>query len=320
MAEAMRQVRDVLGEDAIIVTTREEPGGVRITAAVEQEPETTTPLASAQMGAVFAPRNSFDTQEAIEQITETLMRHRVPAALTEKIVSAALRHAGKDTASTLSAALEHCFSFAPLEEKSTTPVILVGPPGAGKTLTAAKLAARSVMRGIRPVVISTDTVRAGGTDQLQAFLRILTLDLHVAPDTETVRRILQAVNGSDPVIIDTGGLNPFDPQEMKELAGLLSIQRMEPVLVLQAGMDAEESAEMALTFSVVGAKKLLATRLDFARRLGGILNAADKAGLALTLGSHTSQVAEGLMPLTAQSLTEFLMPQASKKSDGRKSA
>ena len=35
MVEAMRLVRDALGDDAIIVATREEEGGVRLTAAID---------------------------------------------------------------------------------------------------------------------------------------------------------------------------------------------------------------------------------------------------------------------------------------------
>ena len=37
MKEAMQMVRDELGENAVIVATREESGGVRVTAALEQE-------------------------------------------------------------------------------------------------------------------------------------------------------------------------------------------------------------------------------------------------------------------------------------------
>ena len=67
-------------------------------------------------------------------------------------------------------------------------MILLGPPGAGKTLTAAKLAARLCLAGHRPMVITADGRRAGAVEQLAAFTRLLDLDLMVAPHPATVAR------------------------------------------------------------------------------------------------------------------------------------
>jgi flagellar biosynthesis protein FlhF len=297
MSEAMRQVRDALGDDAIIVSSREEKGLVRITAAVEQEP-------------VSHEEEIFDAETNIELITETLLRHRVPAGVSDKIISACMTLHEKDPKKMLAAALRKAISFAIPGRK---PIILVGPPGAGKTLMAAKLAARAVLDNKKPVVITTDIARAGGIEQLSAFLNILGVPLEQAEDAKGLKALLAKAPKSAPVIIDTGGLNPFDPQEMKFLAKLLSVAEMEPTLVLPAGIDAEESAEMALTFEVLGVKRLMPTRLDFARRLGGLLSAADRAGLAFTEGSHTPQVANGLLALTPDSIANLLLPHSPKK-------
>ena len=190
-------------------------------------------------------------------------------------------------------------------------VILVGPPGAGKTLMAAKMAARAVMDGHKPAVITTDIARAGGVEQLSAFLDILSVPLDTAEDAKSLKSALARASSKD-IIVDTGGLNPFDPQEMKLLAQLLAAGKMDPVLILPAGIDAEESAEMALTFEVLGVRKIMPTRLDFARRIGGILSAADKAGLSFCGASHTPQVANGILDLTPEKLAQILMPHPQK--------
>ena len=44
----------------------------------------------------------------------------------------------------------HLFTFAPLDGETRRPLLLAGPPGAGKTVTAAKLATRAVVAG-KPV-------------------------------------------------------------------------------------------------------------------------------------------------------------------------
>lgn len=306
MSDAMRQIKAELGEEAIIVSSREEDSGwVRVTAAVEQvnaEPENVKETLKRE-------EKGLDEDAVVEAITDSLLKHRVPASVSDKLIAAASAKAqAGDPRRTLAAALEKTFSFKDLHGKKPKPVILVGPPGAGKTLMAAKLAAEAVLNGHRPAVVTTDITRAGGIEQLQAFLDILSLPLHQAADAKALKSALTKTNNTL-TIIDTGGLNPFDPQEMKTLARLLGTEDMDAALVLPAGIDAEESAEIAQTFEILGVRKFIPTRLDFARRLGGILSAAEKADLAFTLGSHTPQVANGTMILKAQSLATLLMPQ-----------
>ncbi len=307
----MRQIKETLGEDAIIVSSREEQSGwVRVTAAVEQA-ETPPPEDKKQAAAAPArkPQVEGDEDDSAEQITEALLRHRVPPSVSDKILANVMIQPPADAHTQLSKALAKIFGFRDLMPKQdSVPLILVGPPGAGKTLMTAKLATRYVMAGAKPTVITTDIARAGGIEQLGAFLNILELPLETAQSAADLKKILSTAKG--PVIIDTGGLNPFDPQEMKELAKLIHTTKMEPALVLPAAIDPDESAEMAMTFEILGVTKLIPTRLDFARRLGGLLSAADRAALSFTDASHTAQVADGTTQLSADKLAALLLPAA----------
>jgi flagellar biosynthesis protein FlhF len=69
------------------------------------------------------------------------------------------------------------------------------------------------------------------------------------------------------------------------------------VLVLPAGLDPAEAIEMAHAYAAAGANLLVATRLDLARRLGGVLAAAG-AGLALTEAGVGPGAADGMLPIT----------------------
>jgi flagellar biosynthesis protein FlhF len=314
MKDAMQMIRDTLGENAIIVATREENGGktVRVTAAIDKDTEATMPrpLQEIQQDEWMMDQG-FDVTTAAEEVTDILIRHSVPDEVMENIIAAVSMMNVDDPLAALSGALQNLFEFKPLPTKTYgKPLILVGPPGAGKTLAAAKIAARGALSGSKVAVITTDTVRAGGVEQLEAFTRLMKIDLKKASTPQDVKARLSEIKNADQIIIDTAGVNPFDPESVKLLARIIGVADMDPVLVLPAGMDADESGDVARVFAMVGARSLLPTRVDVTRRLGSLLSAAQLGGLSFTEVSNTAKVADGLSPLSARRLTQLLMPRA----------
>jgi len=85
---------------------------------------------------------------------------------------------------------------------------------------------------------------------------------------------------------------------------------------MPAGLDADESGEIARVYSILGVDTVMPSRLDIARRLGGVLSAAHKGGMSFASASSSSGVADGIEDLTAQSLAHYLLP---KTSSGQKS-
>jgi flagellar biosynthesis protein FlhF len=277
MAQAMAQVRAELGEGALILATRHVGGGVEVTAALEQDEAALPARASAD------PRRNaaFDF-------------HGVPALLR-----------GKLQQGDLDAAFDAAFAFAslPLQQQ---PLLLAGPPGAGKTLTVARLATRLVMAGIKPLVITADGKRAGATEQLAAFTRLLGISLIVACHPVTVARALVHRANDAPVLIDSPGCDAFDPAQIEELSALAGSSGAAMVLVLAAGLDPAEAADVARAYAAAGARLLVATKLDLSRRLGGILAAAG-TGLALTEAGVGPGAADGLLPITPAWLAARLL-------------
>lgn len=343
MKDAMQLVKNTLGEDAIIISTREEgKKGVRLTAAIEedfyrahearkaQEHEQTSMSDTSEEEDDWLHEDGNDDDEAavIEHLTEVMLRHGVPAEVTDHVISCATVLGMGNPQLTLTAAFEHLFAYMPMPSKAyAKPLIAVGPPGAGKTLAIAKLATRAVMNDLNVAVITTDTMRAGGAEQLSAFTRILETDLLRATSAEELKAHIQSVQkqGAEQILVDTAGLNPFEAAQMRELSRLLSIVPSDPILVLPAGGDARESGEMARAFATLGVRRLLPSRIDIARRFGGLIEAAHQGGLSFTDASHTSKVADGLKPVTPDVLSGLFMPrpkstQSNSSSQKNKSA
>lgn len=309
MSDAMRMVRQSLGDDAIIVATREEEGGgVRVTAAVEEEDLLIAQERARQPAKPLRPIvPEIDVGEAV---ADALHRHGVPAALAEQLIDAAAGLDTDDACLALGSALDSMYTFAPLPDGRTAvkPIVLVGPPGSGKTLIVAKLAARAVFKKRSVGVITTDTVRAGGVDQLAAFTRLMKLKLATVEDPDALAGAYEVHRKTDLVLVDTAGRNPFSDDDMDDLRALLSAGDVEPVLVLPAGLDALEAADMAMAFKALGVRRMLVTRLDMARRLGSLLAIANRARIAFCDASVSSKVAEGLTALNPLALARMMIP------------
>ncbi|MBP0494493.1 hypothetical protein [Roseomonas indoligenes] len=275
----MAECRQALGPDALILSTRRTATGVEVTAALEpaeEEPPSPPP---------FPP--------SVPAVPDPLARHNLPPALRPSI--------GAGGAASLAAV----FRFAALPD-AARPLALVGPPGAGKTLTVAKLATRMVMRGARPMVMTADLQRAGAAEQIAAFTRVLGVPLATAGTGAQLAAALAGRRPGQPLLLDTAGCDPFNPAQAEQLLALLRVTDAAPLLVLPAGLDSEEAMETARAFAALGARHLLPTRLDGARRLGGVLAAAFAGPLALTEAGTGPGAADGLTPLTPAWLAERL--------------
>jgi flagellar biosynthesis protein FlhF len=305
MAEAMKQIRAELGRDAIIVSSRRGPGGkgVRVTAALEPRQDDEALIEKVRSEPEREPVN------VIETLRQSLVSHGTPHPLVERLVRTAHTVSTTDPVMALAGAFDGCFAFAPLPTRSRgRPIMLVGPPGTGKTLTVAKLATRAHLTRQPVNVITTDIVRAGAVEQIAAFTRILGIDLQTARDRQELKDAIAATEAGAVVLIDTPGANPFDDAEMARLEGLVGVRDMEAIFVLAAGGDPLESAEIATAFGEAGARRMLVTRLDMARRYGGLLAAADAAGLMIGDVGIGARVADGLKVLNPVSLARLVVP------------
>lgn len=322
MTEAMQMVRDNLGDDAVIVATQEERNGaVHVTAAIEPNFEIARDGSTAPADDWLQYDDEDEENAIAEELTEAMLRHSVAEDVLDNIVSCATV-VGLDNSSTaMMAAMDHLFQFNPLPTGRTKkPQMMVGMPGAGKTLAVAKMAARGAMAGLKVGVISCDTIRAGGVEQLQAFTKLMQIDLQRAEDFSDLKAILPDMAHFDQVLIDTPGINPFDKNDVKMLARLMNAGDFASHLVLQAGSDTDECSEIARIFSSVGVKSLIPTRIDIARRLGGLLGAAHHGNLSFADASNTPKVADGLFALSPRDITKMLMPGAFRKSPARSSS
>jgi flagellar biosynthesis protein FlhF len=154
-------------------------------------------------------------------------------------------------------------------------VALVGPTGAGKTTTIAKLAARWCMRhGSQDLaLVSTDAYRIGARDQLMTYARILDAPMHAADSGEDLARVLERLKSKKMILIDTAGMGPRDARLAEQLAALQSgAARAQVILTLPAQAEGHALDEIVKGFAPLKPLACILTKIDEAASLGAVIS------------------------------------------------
>ncbi|BAH37355.1 MAG TPA: hypothetical protein DGD08_01020 [Gemmatimonas aurantiaca] len=173
-------------------------------------------------------------------------------------------------------------------------IALVGPTGAGKTTTAAKLAVRRGMFGAaRPGLLTIDTYRVGGMEQLATYAELADVPFEVVYDEKEVDAAMKRLSQTcDIVIVDTPGRSPASAELTERWRSLLdTIAPDEVHLVIPATLRADLAVDIGRAYrgtrAHCGTTHLLLSKLDEVPRETGVTD------LALSLEMPTRWIADG---------------------------
>ncbi len=160
----------------------------------------------------------------------------------------------------------------PLEQGGV--IALVGPTGAGKTTTIAKLAAAFADRhNPRDVaLVTTDTVRVGGREQLHSYGRQLGIAVHEADSDVRLAQTLERLRDYKLVLIDTAGMGQRDRNLAGQLNWLRAAGQVHTLLVLPANSHFGDLDEVVRRFSGARPQGVVLTKVDETGRLGSALS------------------------------------------------
>ncbi|MGD9309452.1 MAG: Ada metal-binding domain-containing protein [Desulfosarcina sp.] len=101
-------------------------------------------------------------------------------------------------------------------------IAIVGPPGAGKSTTLAKLAWRcQVAENKRVALISLDRFSLSANSLLKTIGRIMKLKLSVVRDADEMQAALNTTKDADVVLIDTPGMTASDHTMRADISAML---------------------------------------------------------------------------------------------------
>ncbi|WP_290846640.1 flagellar biosynthesis protein FlhF-like protein [Henriciella sp.] len=305
-----------MGEDAIILSEREVPGGVEVRAATDKlgggmvpsEPRFVTRID--RTGVMGRPQEN----PLRNRVRDALLWHGAPPRFADRVADAGIPASAKssDPADILACGLDALISCDPIAVRPVRDIILVGPPGHGRTATAAKLTRRAAVADTRILPVAADLDATAGGAQLAAYLELEQDQIRVARTPDDLFQLLRtAREDGDRCVIDLPAIVPFDREDMASLKDLIAVIDAEPVLVISAEGHPDDLADAAHAFADAGVKRAIVSKLDVTRRRGGIVAALSGAGISFAQLGITPFIGGGLTPASPARLSKILLEEAS---------
>lgn len=293
----------------------------------EEKASISAAAAPSGRGLFQAIRRSLSPEPDWSALERALIESDAGSATAGAIISAAREETGGTGRERLRSALvalmrEDALATASEGSANQQVILLVGVNGAGKTTSAAKLAARAKAASLHPVLVAADTFRAAAIDQLRLLAtRTETALVAGRPGGDPSAAIHDALTqanarGLSPVIIDTAGRMQTKSGLMDELTKMRRvIQKLAPdadvevLLVIDATAGQNGLAQASGFNRAAGVDGVILTKLDAGARGGVALAVRRELGLPV----RWVGVGEGgsdLLPFDAEAFADGLLGDA----------
>ncbi len=161
------------------------------------------------------------------------------------------------------------------KDRKQNVVILVGPAGSGKTMSLVKMATIAKLAfGSDVAIISTDTYKVSGLDQLQTYASIAAIPFAKAENLEELKQILTREYNKDILFIDTIGKSANDDENIRYIRDLAKFTGSNHIyLCLPANLTKRNYHYYFKKYSVVVPNGLIVTKCDEASAIGQLFEA-----------------------------------------------
>ncbi len=188
-------------------------------------------------------------------------------------------------------------------------LLLVGPTGAGKTTTIAKLAANAALVDNKRVrLITLDNYRVGGVDQIRTFADLIGVPLSVADGPVELAQLLSDDDADqyDLTLVDTAGKSPRDTSSIIELAAELpNMPKLEVHVVIPAATNHATVEALVNRYRPLAPARLLVTKIDEVDVPADLATLPTRIGLPITWITTGQAVPEDIEEPTPARLIEL---------------
>lgn len=191
---------------------------------------------------------------------------------------------------------------------------LIGPTGVGKTTTTAKLAARAVVRygADKVALLTTDSYRIGAYEQLKIYGKILGVAVHAVKGTEDLRLTISSLRDKHLVLIDTVGMGQRD-ERVGDQNEMFDAAGVLRFLLLNAASGGDTLDDVVRMYHSDKVIGCIPTKLDEAVNLGAVLDVVVRHRLVMHYMTNGQCVPEDLHPINLDYLLHRALKPAERK-------
>ncbi|SHE68996.1 flagellar biosynthesis protein FlhF [Desulfofundulus australicus DSM 11792] len=188
--------------------------------------------------------------------------------------------------------------------------VFIGPTGAGKTTTLAKLAARQALfERKRIALVAVYSHRFGAVEELKFYGQTIGVPVEVVMTPAELASAVEAHQDKETVFIDTEGISCRNAGQLLKLKGF--VDALPPsrrvYLVLSATTRNRDLLHMAREFDRVGYSEFIFTKLDETQTRGGVLNLVHQMRRPVSYVTGGQNVPDDIAGLTPRRLAALLL-------------
>lgn len=185
----------------------------------------------------------------------------------------------------------------------------IGTTGVGKTTTIAKIAAQLILKAQKKVgLISIDAYRIGAMEQLKTYADILGIPCFRAFKKKDLLFALKRMERKNVVLIDTAGQSHYDMSRIEELKKMMpGDMNISTHLLLNVATRESEMNKAAVNFSALNYLSYIFTKTDETERCGSIINQVMKLNLPISYITTGQKVPEDIERADKEKILKLLL-------------
>jgi flagellar biosynthesis protein FlhF len=328
--EALRQVKETLGPEAIILSTQKiakgaplygKGGGAKVEVVAAIDPPGGAAAASENLSPPAPGGPPAETKGSLGTGGDACLQAILSSSLSPEFLrglAGDFRNLRKEKQAWMNGEafqgvlrwkVMEAVEILQSEPQGKKIWAFVGPTGVGKTTTLAKVAAHFRLRfNKRIALITLDTYRIGGIEQLKTYARILRLPFEIAGDAETLKEVIGRHQDCDLLLLDTAGRNPHRRDQLEEMKGVLSADpRVENHLVLSATTKDADLAAIVQQFAVLPIRSYVFTKIDETEEYTSLFNQLLRYKRPLSYLTNGQKVPEDIEPASKSRIASLVL-------------
>ncbi len=190
----------------------------------------------------------------------------------------------------------------------------VGPAGAGKTTTLAKVAALACRdEKMKIAFVTLDTMRVAAAEQLKTYADLISASIEIVMDERELASAVVRHADKDMILVDTPGKDPCSTAVLAEFSGYLKQLggvRLPPpavLLVLSAPTRLADIDRYAMSYQALNPAGMVFTKLDETKTYGSLLSIMLSSKLPAVFLTTGQEVPDHIEPASPRRLARRII-------------